>query len=172
MLWYGFIYYLSFLLFIAATTFYLLRLFYLFSFFKVDLTVSLFKYVLNFFIFFAFWSLYSIFLLFDFFSTFTWYSSSLGSSIDFLDYYFVDFGVSTTPLSLHLISIYYFPFVYIFVVVTTLSVLFCMTYNANELVSFMFYILIILVSYIILDFYITYIYKSGTSMKGIKDKVV
>jgi NADH-quinone oxidoreductase subunit M len=152
MLWYGFIYYLSFLLFTAATSFYFLRLFYLFSFFKIDLTVSLFKYVLNFFIFFAFWSLYSIFLVFDFFSTFTWYSSAVGSSIDFLDYYFVDFGVATTPLSLHLISIYYFPFVYIFVVVTTLSVLFCMAYNSNELISFMFYILIILVSGYILFF--------------------
>lgn len=132
--------------------FYFLRLFYISSFFKFELTTNLFKYILNFFIFFSFWALVILFYLFDFFSTFTWYSGDQSLGIEFFDYYFFDFGVWTTHTSLHLISIYYFPFIYIFLVVTTLSVLFCMTYNSNELLSFMFYVLIILMSGYVLFF--------------------
>lgn len=152
MLWYGFIYYIIFIFFMSITVFYFLRLFYISSFFKFELTTNLFKYILNFFIFFSFWALVILFYLFDFFSTFTWYSGDQSLGIEFFDYYFFDFGVWTTHTSLHLISIYYFPFIYIFLVVTTLSVLFCMTYNSNELLSFMFYVLIILMSGYVLFF--------------------
>lgn len=152
MLWYGFIYYVIFLFFVSITTFYFLRLFYLSSFFKFALTTSSFKYILNFFVFFSFWALLVLFYLFDFFSTFTFYSDTQSSGIDFFDYYFLDFGIWSTSTSLHLVSIYYFPFIYIFIVVTTLSVLFCMAYNSNELISFMFYVSIILMSGYILFF--------------------
>jgi len=151
-LWYGFIYYMIFIFFVSISVFYLLRLFYISNFFKFDLTTNLFKYILNFFIFFAFWSLVALFYLFDFFSSFTWYSGGFSSQIEFFNYYFFDFSIWTSQLSLHLVSIYYFPFIYIFLVVTTLSVLFCMTYNSNELLSFMFYVLVILMSGYVLFF--------------------
>jgi len=72
--------------------------------------------------------------------------------VDFFDYYFFAFGLSTEDLTLNLMSIYYFPFIYIFVVITTLSVLFCLAYNSNELMSFMFYVLVILMAGYLLFF--------------------
>ena len=47
-------------------------------------------------------------------------------------------------LNLILINIYYFPFIYIFILVTILSVFFCLTYNFNELIIFIFYCKLIL----------------------------
>ena len=152
MLWYGFIYYTLFLTLTTLFAGYLLRLFYLTSFFKLDLTTNLFRYVLCFFLFFAFLALTFMFYLFDYFATFTWFTDNNNSQICFLDYYFFDYGFTTTNLSLHIMSIYYFPFIYIFVVITTLSVLFCMAYNTNELAIFMFYVTIILVAGYLLFF--------------------
>ena len=152
MLWYGFIYYTLFLALTTLFAGYLLRLFYLTSFFKHDLTTNLFRYVLSFFLFFAFVALTLMFYLFDYFATFTWFTDNTTSHMSFFDYYFLDYGFTTTNLSLHIMSIYYFPFIYIFVVITTLSVLFCMAYNTNELSIFMFYVTIILIAGYLLFF--------------------
>ena len=52
--------------------------------------------------------------------------------------------VSQIYLSLSPIHIYYFPFGYIFVLITVLSILFCLAYNTNELSAFLLYCVIIL----------------------------
>jgi len=44
------------------------------------------------------------------------------------------------------IDVYLYPFIYVFLLVTALSITFCLTYNSDELSSFMFYCLLILVS--------------------------
>ena len=54
------------------------------------------------------------------------------------------FLVSQLPLSLSSVSVYYFPFGYIFVLITVLSILFCLAYNTNELAAFLLYCVIIL----------------------------
>ena len=54
--------------------------------------------------------------------------------------------ISTSALSINVADVYFYPFVYVFLVVTVLSILFCMTYNTDELLSFMFYCQIILIS--------------------------
>jgi hypothetical protein len=144
MLWYGFIYYTFFIFLTTLSVFYFLRLFYVSTYFKTDLTSYFFRYILNFFLFFLLWSLSTLFYLFDFFSTFLWFEDNSSTFVTFLDYYFLDYHFFTRQVSLHFTSIYYFPFIYIFLLITTLSVLFCMAYNANELFSFMFYVLIIL----------------------------
>lgn len=41
------------------------------------------------------------------------------------------------------LSVYYFPFLYVFVLVTFLSMIFCMTYNHSELTSFITYVSLI-----------------------------
>jgi formate hydrogenlyase subunit 3/multisubunit Na+/H+ antiporter MnhD subunit len=53
---------------------------------------------------------------------------------------------TTTSLSLNLIEVYYYPFVYVFMLITILSILFCLSYNKDELMSFMFYCQLILAS--------------------------
>jgi formate hydrogenlyase subunit 3/multisubunit Na+/H+ antiporter MnhD subunit len=53
---------------------------------------------------------------------------------------------TTTSMSLNLIEVYYYPFIYVFILITILSILFCLSYNKDELMSFMFYCQLILVS--------------------------
>jgi len=53
---------------------------------------------------------------------------------------------TTTALSLNLIEVYYYPFIYVFMLITILSILFCLSYNKDELMSFMFYCQLILAS--------------------------
>jgi NADH-quinone oxidoreductase subunit M len=54
--------------------------------------------------------------------------------------------VNINATSLNLLQVYFFPFIYVFLFVTVLSIVFCLSYNTDELASFMFYCLIILVS--------------------------
>jgi formate hydrogenlyase subunit 3/multisubunit Na+/H+ antiporter MnhD subunit len=45
---------------------------------------------------------------------------------------------------LNLLAVYYFPFMYIFLLITVLSIFFCLSYNINEITMFSFYCTIIL----------------------------
>ena len=54
--------------------------------------------------------------------------------------------ISINSLNLNLIDVYAYPFIYVFVLITILSILFCLTYNNDELFSFMFYCQVILIS--------------------------
>ena len=49
-------------------------------------------------------------------------------------------------LDLQYFSVYYFPFIYIFILVTFLSLFFCLTYNKNEFNAFSFFCFIILLA--------------------------
>ena len=88
----------------------------------------------------------------DFFSTFTLTYDVAGLDIFIFDYYIYDYLLQTNALNFNLISVYYFPFIYIFVVITTLSILFCLTYNTSELVLFTFYCTLILTAGYLLFF--------------------
>lgn len=121
-------------------------------FYRVELIASLMKYILGFFIFFSFFSLSVLYYIMDIFSTFQTVYQSTDINIFLFDYYSFDYLISNNALNLNLISVYYFPFIYIFIVITTLSVLFCLAYNTNEVASFMFYCTIILMSGYLLFF--------------------
>ena len=54
--------------------------------------------------------------------------------------------ISNNTLNVNLIDVYAYPFIYVFLLVTVLSIFFCMTYNHDELLSFMFYCLLILIA--------------------------
>ena len=47
---------------------------------------------------------------------------------------------------LHFSSVYYFPFIYIFIIVTFLSLFFCLAYNKDELLSFVVFCFVILLA--------------------------
>lgn len=49
-------------------------------------------------------------------------------------------------LDLHIVSVYYFPYIYIFILVTFLAIFFCLSYNKEELSLFMVFCFIILFS--------------------------
>lgn len=152
MLWYGFIYYVIFLFLSFISILFMFRLFYMNLFYRVELLATLMKYILSFFIFFSFFSLSILYYIMDFFSTFQviYLTSDITSFI--FDYYAFDYLFNSNALNLNLISVYYFPFIYIFIVITTLSILFCLAYNTNEVASFMFYCTVILMSGYLLFF--------------------
>jgi formate hydrogenlyase subunit 3/multisubunit Na+/H+ antiporter MnhD subunit len=49
-------------------------------------------------------------------------------------------------ISLNLLDVYLYPFIYVFLIITILSIVFCMTYNKDELISFMTYCQLILLA--------------------------
>ncbi len=59
------------------------------------------------------------------------------SEINFLNYFL---------FSNKVFKLYYFPFVYVFIIITLLSLIFCLNYNYYELLSFLIYIVIIFIA--------------------------
>lgn len=70
------------------------------------------------------------------------YSAILNYSVFFPTGYKKLFNMSA--ISFNLIDVYVYPFLYVFLLITCLSLVFCLTYNKDELVSFMFYCQVIL----------------------------
>ena len=60
--------------------------------------------------------------------------------------YSFDKLINVNSLSLNLLDVYLYPFIYVFLLITVLSIVFCLTYNKDELVSFMFYCKVILLA--------------------------
>jgi len=93
-----------------------------------------------------------LYYLLDFYATFTVTYINNNLLVLYFDNLALDYLLSSPELSLHLTSIYYFPFIYIFLLITLLSVLFCLAYNTNELINFIFYCTLILMSGYVLFF--------------------
>lgn len=54
--------------------------------------------------------------------------------------------VNLNSISLNLLDVYLYPFIYVFLLITVLSIVFCLSYNRDELISFMFYCKVILLA--------------------------
>jgi formate hydrogenlyase subunit 3/multisubunit Na+/H+ antiporter MnhD subunit len=155
-LWYGYLYYLIFNLILLTSVFSLLRL-YLSTYLNYSFSV----FILN--------RIFLSLILFFFFLTFTILNYSLENSdltmfsslsytstnlLDALDNcttcYITSFNVdrlwSCNVNSLNLLQVYTYPFIYVFLVVTILSIVYCLSYNVDDLVSFMFYCQLILLA--------------------------
>ena len=101
---------------------------------------------------FTFLSLTSLYYLLDLNMVFTLGETTTNEFFLFFDYQSYDFLISTQHLSFYLTNVYTFPYIYIFVLITVLSILFCLAYNTHELSSFIFYCLMILLAGYILFF--------------------
>ena len=124
----------------------------IFKFFKFESISLFFIYTISCFIFFLIVTLTTLYYIFDYFAQVYLISIPSGLNEFIIGYYTYDFLIETTSLDFNLISVYYFPFIYIFLLITILSVIFCLNYNLNELVAFMFYCLIILLAGYLLFF--------------------
>jgi formate hydrogenlyase subunit 3/multisubunit Na+/H+ antiporter MnhD subunit len=152
MLWYGYIYYFLFLTTLFVLLSYYLQVLSIFKFFKFESISSFFTYVICAFLLFMVISLTVLYYIFDYFSQIVTTNLPIGFDSFVISYYTYDFLVETSSLDLNLISVYYFPFIYIFILITILSVIFCLNYNLSELTAFMFYCLIILLAGYLLFF--------------------
>ncbi len=141
MIWYGLIYFFFFIFLIIILSSTLGKIG-LFSFFNKFIFVShLSKIFLNFYLFFLLTSLIAIYNIFLTSNEYL-YLNSFHFLCVFDVYNCCDmFYLNST----HLLNIYYFPFVYIFLLITILSIFFCLSYNINEIVIFTFYCTIILI---------------------------
>lgn len=74
------------------------------------------------------------------------------SGISFFSTFSIDKLWEINYISLNLVQVYIYPFIYVFLLVTVLSIIFCLSYNIDEFLSFMFYCLLILLAGYILFF--------------------
>jgi len=147
MLWYGYIYYFLFNSLTFLLVLFFLRMFSLSALYRTTTNILVSKlFVTN-----TLFILLVIFLLLNYTLDFYQYtillsSTSLDMDISLLSLFTNNDFFTTTSLSLNLIEVYYYPFIYVFMLITILSILFCLSYNKDELMSFMFYCQLILAS--------------------------
>lgn len=60
--------------------------------------------------------------------------------------------INLNSISINLIEVYLYPFIYVFLLITVLSIVFCMTYNKDELLNFMSYCQLIIIAGYVLFF--------------------
>lgn len=144
LLWYGYIYYTLFIV--------LLSFAFLFTYslsFATRLNRSytfgvVSNIALALFLLFAFVALTTLYYLFDAAYQFNMYLTTTPGETVLFTASSSTLLVNQLYLSLSPINVYYFPFGYIFVLITVLSILVCLAYNTNELASFLLYCVIIL----------------------------
>jgi len=155
MLWYGFIYYVFSGILASISMYTLLRLILIGSKTKYNTNSLMSNSIVSLFCYFFLTCLLALYYLLDYYSSFNTISV-LGSTNTIHTEYLINtnttYWFNTSTLGLNYISIYYFPFIYIFLIVTFLSVAFCLSYNANEVFSFMFYCSVITVAGYVLFF--------------------
>lgn len=153
MLWYGYIYYIMFNTLLLAFVFYFLRLFFLNSIQRLNSYLFLTKIFLSYISFFLFLTLTILNYILDYYQDIIYLSSSnTNADISFINNFMIDKFFYINSLNLNLCQVYYYPFIYIFLLITVLSIVFCLTYNSDEVVSFMFYCKIILIAGYVLFF--------------------
>ena len=144
MLWYGYIYYFLFFSLVFTSLVILLRISFVQNLRKTFIVNEVFSSIISVFVFFSLVFFSILYYLFDNASSFSSVQGTVpGESFLFSlasDTFLVDQHFS----SLNPVAIYYFPFLYIFILITVLSILFCLSYNTNELTTFIFYCIVIL----------------------------
>lgn len=143
-MWYDFIYYIIFFFLLIVLIFFLIRLVYfqkllkkLFFEFSIKLLFSLLLYINIFFLFF----IYNLYIIYENYTLFYFpqYALHLYTNLIYVQIGEIYFNYTG-------IYVYYFPFIYIFIIITTISIFFCLSYNINELTSFVLYCVNILIA--------------------------
>lgn len=144
MLWYGYLYYFLFfsILFVAVVS--SLRLSLSTTLGKQALLSQLTSSLISILITCSIVLLTVMYYLFDNYTYFDEAQTTIPGEPLFIAPFAQNFLVNQVALGLHPVSVYYFPFIYIFVLITVLSILFCLAYNQNEFTTFTFYCLVIL----------------------------
>ena len=140
---YGYIYYIIFNLLMLTSTLFLLRLFILTDINQKNTINSISILFLSKLSFFFLVSLLVLNYTLDFYhETIFLACNSCTIQVSSISSKFI----TSNALTLNLIDVYSYPFIYVFLLVTILSILFCLTYNTDELFSFMFYCQVILIA--------------------------
>lgn len=154
MLWYGFIYFFFSFFSIFFLFLFFNRIISSRSIYKINIYINFIKITISFYLYFSLITLLSLYIFFNnFFNIFLINFHFINNSVFFyFENFFNQFSSHFTVLNFNLIQIYYFPFIYIFILITLLSIIFCLTYSINELIVFLFYTTLILLSGYVLFF--------------------
>ena len=144
MLWYGYIYYFLFLTVLFVSVISLLRLSFSSSSNKTFVLGQLVSVISSIFCIVAILVLTTMYYLFDNFSYFELLGTAVPGEHLFFSNLSQTFLFDQNMIGLHPVAVYYFPFIYIFVLITVLSILFCLSYNLNEFTTFVLYCIVIL----------------------------
>ena len=115
---------------------------------NVSLITKVFVPIILFFFFITFSVLH---YLMDYYQELIFIQSS-ALDIGIINTWFTNKLIHVNSFGINLIEVYFFPFIYVFLLITILSIIFCLTYNIDELASFMFYCINILVAGYVLFF--------------------
>ena len=140
---YGYIYYIIFNLLLVTSTLFILRLYILSDINQknlLNLITNVFLSKISFFLLVSLISLNYVLDLYHETLFLNFNSIILQANINYLKF------IPQVAINLNLIDVYAYPFIYVFILVTILSILFCLTYNSDELFSFMFYCQVILLA--------------------------
>lgn len=151
MLWYGYIYYIFFNVIIMLSLFYFLRLFFINSIIRINNYIFLNRIFLSYIMFVLLVAMVSLNSLMSYYQDLILILDKDSGLILHFTYTYNNL-IPITSLNLNLIEVYYYPFIYVFLLITVLSIIFCLTYNSDELFSFMFYCSIILLAGYIIFF--------------------
>lgn len=141
-MWYGLIYFFFIFVIIGFFVIFFLRLNYFYFLDKFNFFYFFLKLILSFVLFFLLLSLNSLYAFFYYFENFKIiYVNNLIWDFNLINVNLIDINLTS-----NLLLIYYFPFIYIFLIVTVLSIFYCLSYNYNEINAFITYCSIILMA--------------------------
>jgi formate hydrogenlyase subunit 3/multisubunit Na+/H+ antiporter MnhD subunit len=149
MFWYGYVYYIFFNFILLSLTLFILRLYALSSTFSFNLVSNLSRLFISLVVLFFIITFSLLNCVLDYYQELSLVNHN---GISFVDCFTVPKLINLGGGSINLTQVYYFPFIYVFLFVTLLSLIFCLSYNVDELMSFMFYVLIILLAGYVLFF--------------------
>lgn len=152
MLLYTSAHYITFSTILILSLFYILRLFYLSSIYRLNIVPYLHKVFIS-------WVLYLTLLIFtalkvslNTYSGYILLTHSFEGKISYIGLTTLSNLNKVSSFSGNYYSVYCYPFIYVFILVTVLSIIFCMSYNTDELLSFMLFCKVILLAGYILFF--------------------
>ena len=117
-----------------------MRLFFINSIVRVNLLLTINRIFLSLISFLLLTMLTTMNTLLDFYQS----TLLIDSSVSYMGSFVFDNFIPNTALNLNLVQVYTYPFIYVFLLITVLSIVFCLSYNTDELMSFMLYCQVIL----------------------------
>lgn len=153
MLWYGYIYYIMFNVLLLTFVTFFWRLYFVNSLVRLNSFLILNRIFLSAITFLFFTTLTILNYILDYYQDIIMLSDfNTSSNINMVNIFLFDKIFSIHSINLNLCQVYYYPFIYVFLLITVLSIIFCLSYNSDELISFMFYCQVILIAGYVLFF--------------------
>lgn len=133
-------------IFIITLTIVMLRLFFINTLVRVNSLVIINRYFVYIILSVFLITMVTLNILLGFYQNLVYIGNLSSSDVVYIGTYIQNSIIMHNSLNLNLIQVYYYPFVYVFLLITVLSIIFCLSYNQDELFAFMFFCIVILLA--------------------------